>query len=400
MGPFMGSGEGRNVRGSPEAEEDAAVSEEEEQRAVGGSAVTNVAVAAPVIRVPVNVALPPDAIDQLVPRQPLSPASLVQQFHQQFLPLGQVAARPQGMDMLRWFQLGFPPGPFQFEIPVVQPQAINPQALMPQAREEERPASSGSDARSVTDIGLDRDLFEDPEQELAFALQVFQEREQDVFGVNVAVNPAEAPAANAPVAGNAAINYEIPALPENVQPRFIYQAPVSPTRAVAPIVEVPVPNLTTGVITRAQWNYPHNGINRRLGYTVTQLHGNVRTSAFERMDREYFNHEEMIILSWNTRRVPTDRRTIPRIQNHLASVSDNLGSAIDRAIANRLGEDERNAIALLIRHDDTIFYRPGITIFEARMLANDELDNAIVEMMLQYCFKGRSMSRRGGGEAV
>jgi hypothetical protein len=373
------------VRGSPEAEEDAAVSEEEEQPAVRGSAVANVAVAAPVIRVPVNCQRrsSPGRYRPVVPPRPLSPASLVQQFHQQFLPPGHVALRPRGMDMVRWFQPGFPPGPFQFEVPVVQPQAINPQALMPQAREEERPASSESDASSATDIGLDMDLFEDPQQDLAFALQLFQEREQDVFGANVAVNPAEAPAANAPVAGNAAINYEIPALPENVQPRFVYQAPVSPTRAVAPVVEVPVPILTTGVITRAQWNYPHNGINRRLGYTVTQLNGNVRTSAFERMDREYFNHEEMIILFWNTRRVPTDRRTIPRIQNHLASVSDNLGSAINRAIANRLGEDERNAIALLIRYDATIFYRPGITTFEARMFANDELDNAIVEMMLQ-----------------
>jgi hypothetical protein len=61
---------------------------------------------------------------------------------------------------------------------------------------------------------------------------------------------------------------------------------------------------------------------------------------------------------------------LPHIRKHLGINAHHLGNPVDRAMAGRLLEHEREAIAVLVEKNALMGYCPGITIAEAIVLGD------------------------------
>lgn len=199
---------------------------------------------------------------------------------------------------------------------------------------------------------------------------------------------------------SAQVNYAIPAIPADY-PRPAYSQPVSPTPSAAVAADiddiqlsVASPHVTPRVtkslpkgkrnkeaiakkaVVEVQWQYPNNvksSHNKPLGHGVL-VNGKLEFTAHDLMSTRFIDTDKEIVSYWERR--PNNAKMLPRIRNHLAMTSHQLGSAVNREMAECLPDVEQEAIAVLLKYNSVIWYNPGITVPDAilgsvRYVVND-----------------------------
>ena len=126
--------------------------------------------------------------------------------------------------------------------------------------------------------------------------------------------------------------------------------------------------LPEGAIRKVGWTYGNAPV-KRLAYGVVPYKGaKIKLTAHERKHLLYVSPERHIIAYWDRR--PADHRMLPNIRKHLGIEAHHLGSPVNRAMAKRLPEHEREAIAVLLAKNALIGYCPGITTDSAIILGD------------------------------
>jgi hypothetical protein len=133
-----------------------------------------------------------------------------------------------------------------------------------------------------------------------------------------------------------------------ISSRVIKPLPKSKRKAKDPQpAPKPKMRLPEGAIRKVEWTYGNAPV-KRLAYGVVPYKGaKIKLTAHERMHLLYVSPERHIIAYWDRR--PADHRMLPNIRKHLGIEAHHLGSPVNRAMAKRLPEHEREALAVCDR---------------------------------------------------
>jgi hypothetical protein len=304
----------------------------------------------------------------------ISPAAYLYQRIQQSIPAGQqMPPPPTSREVLMFFQ------------PAPDPPAVPALPVVPVAH---------ADINSVIDPQLLLQRAAPPAEEIAQA-SVYSS--SDESGSTSESDNVKFFKSSTPRGRSARVSYAIPAIPADY-PRPAYSRPVSPPPPVAVVadiddIQLPVANphvtprvtkclpkgkrhikgkvaIAKGAVVDIQWQYPSNSKgshNKRLGYGVL-VNGKVEWTAHDLMTSRFINPEKEIVFYWERR--PSNAKMLPRIRNHLAMTSHQLGSAINREMAKRLPDAEQEAIAVLLKYNSVTWYNPGITVRDAILVSD------------------------------